>query len=336
MTTPLFTSTVIPTVGRLSLARAVTSVLQQEFHHDDFEIIVVNDSGESLPYEGWHACPRVRIIETKHRERSVARNTGAAVARGTYLHFLDDDDWLLPGALEALWQTARQRPDAGWVYGGVRLVDNDGEPLIEVFPDLPDNCFIQSIAWEFAPLQSSLIHSEAFFEAGGFAPLPLLLGGFEDVHLVRLVASRREFAAAPKVVAAKRTGEAGSTTKWTGLFAQNRQSRELAIDRPGSFSRLRNSARESPTRSAYWHGQMIYYYLASVKWNLAQRRLFKAISRSAFAGAGLFASGTHLLRSDFRRGLTKPYLNRIGAGLMSVNAGLHDVSKWSDTRQVST
>src|SRR6185503_20285902 len=99
----MFCSTVIATIGRPTLKGAVTSLLEQAFTVDDFEIIVVNDSGRPLPDEAWQASPKVKIIETNRRERSVARNTGAALATGRYLHFLDDDDWLFPNALQTFW-----------------------------------------------------------------------------------------------------------------------------------------------------------------------------------------------------------------------------------------
>jgi glycosyltransferase involved in cell wall biosynthesis len=38
-------STIIPTVGRPELSRAVESVLKQDFQTDQSEVIVVNDSG---------------------------------------------------------------------------------------------------------------------------------------------------------------------------------------------------------------------------------------------------------------------------------------------------
>ena len=49
----MFCTTVIPTIGRPTLNRAVTSLLEQAFTADDFEIIVVNDSGRLRP--GWRA-----------------------------------------------------------------------------------------------------------------------------------------------------------------------------------------------------------------------------------------------------------------------------------------
>ena len=102
----MFCSTVIPTIGRPTLARSVDSVLGQSFTANNFEVILINDSGQPLPPAGWQRSERVRIINTNRHNRSVARNTGAAIARGRYLHFLDDDDWMLPDAFESLWELA--------------------------------------------------------------------------------------------------------------------------------------------------------------------------------------------------------------------------------------
>jgi len=57
-----------------------------------------DQSGQSLPMEDWQRSPRVTIIRTDHLGRCIARKGGAAVARGAYPHFLDDDDYMLPGA----------------------------------------------------------------------------------------------------------------------------------------------------------------------------------------------------------------------------------------------
>ena len=80
-------STIIPTVGRATLSHAVQSVIDQQLYGEEVEIIVVNDSGQPLPKMSWMDAPNLQIIDTNHRERSVARNAGAAIARGKYLHF---------------------------------------------------------------------------------------------------------------------------------------------------------------------------------------------------------------------------------------------------------
>ena len=74
----MFSSTIIPTVGRPTLERTVESVLNQNFDKDQFEVIVVNDSGEPLTKNAsWRTARNIQILETNRRERSFARNTGA-------------------------------------------------------------------------------------------------------------------------------------------------------------------------------------------------------------------------------------------------------------------
>ena len=166
----MFVTSIIPTVGRETLRRAVYSILDQNFSKDEFELIVVNDSGSPLPDEDWQHSPLVRLVETYHRERCVARNVGAALAKGRYLHFLDDDDWMLPGALNAFWTLSQTHIDSVWLYGGTQLYDRSDKPLIKLIHNLPQNCFIQVMAGEWIPLQASLIRHDCFHSVGGLTP----------------------------------------------------------------------------------------------------------------------------------------------------------------------
>jgi glycosyltransferase involved in cell wall biosynthesis len=206
----MFCSTIIPTVGRPTLTRAVESVLAQSLLADSFELIVVNDSGQPLPEADWQTDERVRVIHTQRRERSVARNTGAAAANGRFLHFLDDDDWLAPGALSHLYQLAQERPSA-WLYGSTQLVDRNGRSLIQLHHRLNGNIFLPTLAGEWIPLQASLIDSRVFFNEGGFNPL---LSGPEDIDLLRRIALRHDIAGTEAIVAYMEWGSAGSTTDY--------------------------------------------------------------------------------------------------------------------------
>jgi glycosyltransferase involved in cell wall biosynthesis len=323
----MFCSTIIPTVGRPTLSRAVESVLNQVFSADDFEVIVVNDSGEPLPEADWQRSARVEIVATNRHNRSVARNAGAAVARGRYLHFLDDDDWMLPGAFESLWELA-STSHAAWLYGAFRLVDNQGQTIVEVFPEETGNCLIQLVAWEWLPLQASIIASDAFFGVGGFASLPSLLGGFEDIDLSRQIARYHDFTPTARVVACIRAGDEGSTTNYGDMFRQNRQSREKALNAPGSFARLTSSARVSPSRSSYWYGRVVYYYLGSTRWNVQHRRLSTAGSRGACTMAAIAVAGRHILSADFWRGLLRPHPSRVSIAYAEAGVDLFTHTRW--------
>lgn len=288
----MFCSTIVPTIGRSTLARAVQSVLEQDFTGADFEVIVVNDSGSDLPEEQWQASERVRVIQTNQRERSVARNTGAAIARGEYLHFLDDDDILLPGAMSAFWELAQRETEADWLYGSWRIVDNNGNIVNMFDPKLSGNIFALLISGEGLPLQGSLLRTRAFFNAGGFDPR---LSACEDRDLFRRIALLGNIAYTTALVAQIRIGEAGSSTNWSLLSESDKLGREKALQAINAYHRVRASA-----KSSYWRGRSSRAYFASMVWNLKRRELFVAMSR-CFAGLAL--TGLNVVSKDYWRGL---------------------------------
>ena len=291
-------STIIPTVGRSKVSRAVESVLNQTIVADDFEVIVVNDSGQPLPEAEWQQMEQVRVVTTNHRERSVARNTGAAIAVGRYLHFLDDDDWLFPEALQQLWQLAVSS-NAAWLYGASQLVDRRQEPLIQLHHGLQGNCFVQVMAGEWIPLQASLIKTATFFEVGGFNPY---LSGPEDIDLLRRIALRGNIAGTESLIAYIERGNEGSTTDYDHHPKMSRWARESILDSSGVFERLRASA-----DSNYWQGRILRVYLTSVIWNLQHKRPLPAASRGLFTLLALILAGPNLFSSSFWRAVAKPY-----------------------------
>lgn len=287
----IFCSTIIPTINRSTLSRAVHSVLDQSFNAAGFEVIVVNDSGNRLPEAEWQYSDHVRIINTNHRERSVARNTGAAVALGKYLHFLDDDDILLPGALNAFW-ALNQACEADWLLGGWRTVDNDGKLVEEFNPPLQGNIFALLVAGEGLPFQASLLRSEIFFKACAFDPT---IVATEDRDLGRRIALIGEIAFTSAVTAVIRIGQQGSTTNW-GLLAENdRWGREKALSAPNAFLRLHRSA-----RSNYWRGRVTRAYAASMAWNFKRKNWLIALSRLL---AGVSFSGIAAFSQDYWKGI---------------------------------
>ena len=287
----VFCSTIIPTINRSTLSRAVQSVLDQSSQEFGLEVIVVNDSGQPLPEADWQKCERVRVINTNQRERSVARNTGAAIAKGEYLHFLDDDDILLPGALEAYWEVAKEKR-VDWLYGGWQTVDNDGNQVDEFRPELSGNIFALVVSGESIPLQASLLKSSSFFAAGAFDPT---ITGVEDRDLGRRLALIGDIAFSPSLVASIRIGQVGSTTDWARLAEDDRWGREKAFSSPKSFVRLRTS-----NNSSYWRGRVSRAYFASTIWNLKRLDILTAVRRGM---AGLVLAGGHAIKSNFWLGL---------------------------------
>jgi len=314
----MFCSTIIPTIGRPTLARAVNSVLTQVLttdnaELDDFEIIVVNDSGKSLPEMAWQASPRVKIIHTNGRERSVARNTGAALARGAYLHFLDDDDWMLPSALENLRALACNHPQAAWLYGAAQVFDRADRPLIQLQYDLRGNCFVQTMAGEWIPLMASLIKVADFFAVGGFNPL---VTNAEDIDLLRRIALHGDMMGTSTLVTCIGLGAENSTTEHSRHTEFSRWARENILNEPTAFLRLRTSATTS-----FWVGRLVRIYLTSVLWNLRRKKFATAAGRATLGLVGTVAAGRHLVSPSFWRALGSCYeSNTFQRGFAAVNS----------------
>ena len=171
-------SVVIPTKDREEfLARAVLSVLAQTV--EDLEIIVVNDGGRSVAklLRGLDTRACITVLELPaSRERSAARNAGAALARGTYLCWLDDDDFWDADHLEGLVGFLESTGEA-IVYGDARrqveVLHGSGEDAgyrperTEAMP-LPDFQRDHLLIGNFIPVPCILHRRECFELAGGF------------------------------------------------------------------------------------------------------------------------------------------------------------------------
>ena len=291
----VFCSVIIPTIGRNTLARAVHSVLDQAFDAAAVEVIVINDSGQPLPPEPWQRSERVRILHTQQRERSVARNTGAATAQGAYLCFLDDDDWLLPGALATFWELAQREPEAAWLYGGIQVVGSGGQVLAERNSGLQGYCLAQIMGGAWVPIQSSLVRAAEFFAVGGYNPF---IRGTEDQDLCRRIAARGALANTPLPVACLFRGDQWHTSTDYGRAAEDtRHSRDAVVAEPGALRRMLASA-----GSSYWHGRIAHVYLSLARWQW-RRRPLTAASRALHGLIALLLAAPHWFRQEFWQAL---------------------------------
>jgi len=94
--------------GEETIRRCVDSILAQEYR--DFELLLVDDgsidgSVQILDDYG-RQDERVRVIHKENTGVSDTRNTAIELARGTYLQFLDSDDWITPDATKLLVRAA--------------------------------------------------------------------------------------------------------------------------------------------------------------------------------------------------------------------------------------
>lgn len=92
------------------LNRCVDSILNQEY--TDYELLLVNDGSQDASGD---ICDdyasrdsRIRVIHKENTGVSDSRNIAISQAKGTYLQFLDSDDWITPDATKLLVRAAEE------------------------------------------------------------------------------------------------------------------------------------------------------------------------------------------------------------------------------------
>ena len=292
----MFCSVIIPTIGRESLNRAVRSVLEQEAGTSDFELVVVNDSGRPLPQQSWHTNPLVTVLDTNRRERRFARNTGAAVARGDFLWFLDDDDWILPGAIGVLRTLHDNFPDAVWLYGAVQVVDGTGSLIAEAHSGHSGNCAAQAIGGAWFPIQASLIKAKTYFEVGGFQPHIRVT---DDLDLCRRISLKGGFANSSHPVGAIFRGSNWETsTDYPKAAEYSVRSRDEAVAQPDAFRKMITSA-----QTPYWFGRILRVYMSTAIWNLRRGNVLTGMSRAFWGLISLINAGLRLFSGAYWQGV---------------------------------
>ena len=110
------------------LPKCIDSILAQTFR--DFELILIDDGS---PDNCGAICDdyaardsRIKVIHQKNAGVSAARNAGLDIATGTYLGFVDSDDWIEPEMYAAMIATM-QETQADVVACGIDYRSENGE-----------------------------------------------------------------------------------------------------------------------------------------------------------------------------------------------------------------
>jgi glycosyltransferase involved in cell wall biosynthesis len=134
-----WTTFIIPTIGRPSLANTLGSLAEQT--SEEWDAIVVGDGATMIPIpyqdqERWEG--KVEFINAeKSASAGLTRDYGIEYAleaeKTEWIAFVDDDDQLMPTYLEALHDATRRYPAADVVL--FRMLYNNGR----VLPEPTDN-----------------------------------------------------------------------------------------------------------------------------------------------------------------------------------------------------
>lgn len=93
-----------------TIRRCIESILNQEY--TDFELLLVDDGSRdtsgAICDEYAAKDPRIQVIHKENTGVSGTRNQALDRAEGTYLQFLDSDDWITPDATNFLVRAAEE------------------------------------------------------------------------------------------------------------------------------------------------------------------------------------------------------------------------------------
>ena len=202
-----FISVIIPTRNRReSLRRCLASLAGQAYPRERWEVIVVQDGEEEPAEEGLAAFRErlaLRCFQQSHAGCGIARNTGAAQARGRYLVFTDDD-CLFPA--DWLWRYTEQfERAADCVVAGRAVNALKDNPYSEATQHMADYLLWRSNS---SPEQATLAlgnsfgaPAEGFRELGGFSPRYFRLAAEDRDFCARWLAAGRRIVYAPEILA---------------------------------------------------------------------------------------------------------------------------------------
>lgn len=154
--------------------RSVDSVLQQTY--PNLELLIVDDgstdSTQQILQSIQREDSRIRVFSQRNSGPAAARNRGLGESRGSYIAFLDSDDYWSPFFLEKLEKALSSKSEnkfalvyCGWQNIGMRGAG--GQPFIP--PDyenvnLIELCF-GGCRW---PIHAALVNRECFEKVNGF------------------------------------------------------------------------------------------------------------------------------------------------------------------------
>lgn len=166
------TSVIIPTYNRASMLKECLNALEQQTIAP-LEVIVVNDGSiDDTQRVATSTTLPVRVIEQPNRGKSAALNAALGMSRGDYVWIVDDDDIVLPHALETLTALLKQAPRAGFAYGRhERFIDTaDGRRILRgtgYWQDCTPANFLRTALEDFFAHQPGMLARRALLESAG-------------------------------------------------------------------------------------------------------------------------------------------------------------------------
>ena len=241
------------------IGQAIESALAQDWRHK--EVIVVDDGstdGSSGIIEQFRG--RIHCERQDNRGSNPTRNRLMTMASGTWLQYLDADDYLLPHKIsrQAEWLTTHDDVDV--VFGPVTLEHvQNGQARREVLPiPQPHDPWVLLARWYLPQTGAPLWRKSAIEDVGGWAPSQPACQ--EHELYLRLLMSGKRFQYLDETGSVYR--QWSEQTLWKANKPRTRRLRLEIEDRAEAFLRERHLL----TPERHWAINMARFETARTAW----------------------------------------------------------------------
>lgn len=148
------------------------ALLSADQPNDGTEHLLVDAASKDNTLEVANRFPRVRILSEPDKGIYDGMNKGAQLARGEWLLFLQGDDWLPKGTLEAYRRATEIHPEAEMFCGDCEALKNMSgkwESVWSVVDPASKKLTVKNIALGEPMINARLIRKDVFQRMGGFS-----------------------------------------------------------------------------------------------------------------------------------------------------------------------
>lgn len=191
------------------IAQCIQSAIDQTYPHK--EIVVVDDGSTDGSQDVVREFgDRVRFEAGPNRGSNVARNRLVELSRGSWLSFLDADDYYLPEKIERQMALVQRNNNVDVVYSPtIEFIENTGKMYPLLIED--DDRFANYIRWSRFSTIALLWKKKAIQEVGGWnEDQPVCQ---EHELLLRLFVAGKEFKLSPEPLSVYRKAGESSISR---------------------------------------------------------------------------------------------------------------------------
>jgi glycosyltransferase involved in cell wall biosynthesis len=241
--------------GEKFVREAIQSIYDQTFQ--DWEIIFWdNASTDGTADIAKSFDQRLRYFRGESTvPLGAARRLAMSQAKGAWIGFQDHDDISLPQRFERQL-TALGDGDYAFCYGGMREIDEAGNPIRDVTPSYPSgNQFAQQLAQFEANLQTTIVNADYLQRYDITLDESFIM--FEDYNLFMKLAAKGPVCAVPDILCLCRILASSWTQKSLERHAGERfrTLNQLEAANPGIAAQYPAAFREARARGVYYQAR---------------------------------------------------------------------------------